>query len=151
MKKHHLIPDEQVHQICQMYEADHRIPLEQIKQAVNPNNLSIGMIKSIISGKARKDIGKQYSSISYKIQGSPSFGKPLSTNQVLYICRLYQKKPTIPASYVIEHVAPGILTKSMIDDILHGRTYREISKDFTLPYNTPNYKETVLHKKKSKK
>lgn len=148
MKQHRLIPDEQVHQICQMYEADHNVSLDHIRNTVNPNNLSIGMIRNIIYGKARKDIGKQYPSISWRIPGSSNFGNPLTIDQVLYICRLYNNRPTIPTSYVIEHVAPGFLTKSMIDDILQGRKYREISKNFTLPYNTPNYKETVLHRKK---
>lgn len=125
-KKHNLIPDEQVHQICKMYEENPKVSFEEIKQAVNPNNLNHGMIRDIISGKARKDVTQCYPSILLKIiKPSLTTGNYQLDTTIQHIIRTNKRKPdfihTNPDAffeYIKKH-HPGVrVSKALISEVI---------------------------------
>lgn len=129
-KKHNLIPDEQVHQICKMYEDNPQISLEEIRQTVNPNNLNHRMILDIITGKARKDITQHYPSILLKIiKPSLTTGNSYLDDTIQHIVRTNKSKskfiytnPDAFLEYIQKH-HPGVrVTKALIYEVIKNHS-----------------------------
>lgn len=125
-KKHNLIPDEQIHQICKMYEENPQVSFEEIKQAVNPNNLNHGMVRDIISGKSRKDITQHYPSILLKIiKPSLVTGNRQLDDCIRHIVNtnnskswLFRNNPDGFLEYIRKH-HPGVrVSKALISEVI---------------------------------